>query len=81
MCRVIVGLQQVEPSPALGPGIDMQQVQGLVIEMGTSLSPGAQNLMEMVQFQQQVRGNDITPYKLPVDSRFKNMLLGFNVLL
>lgn len=72
VCRVIVELQQVEPSLALGPGIDMQQVQGLVNEMGTNLSPGAQNLMDMVQFQQQVRGNDITrsPYKLPVDNRF-----------
>lgn len=57
VCRVLVGLQQVKPSPAPGPGIDMQQVQGLVNEMGTSLSPGAQNLMDMVQFQQQVRGN------------------------
>lgn len=72
MCQVIVELQQVEPSLALGPGIDMQQVQGLVNEMGTNLSPGAQNLMDMVQFQQQVSGNDITrsPYKLPVDNCF-----------
>ncbi|XP_003961137.2 ATPase PAAT isoform X2 [Takifugu rubripes] len=51
--RVIVGLQQIGPGPALGPGIDMKQVQSLVNEMGTSLSPGAQNLMDMVQFQQQ----------------------------
>ncbi|XP_056899596.1 ATPase PAAT [Takifugu flavidus] len=53
VCRVIVGLQQIGPCPALGPGIDMKQVQSLVNEMGTSLSPGAQNLMDMVQFQQQ----------------------------
>lgn len=52
VCRVIVGLQQLQPCPALGPGIDMQQVQCLVEEMGTSLSPGAQNLMDMVHFQQ-----------------------------
>lgn len=50
-----MGLQQIGPCPALGPGIDMKQVQSLVNEMGTSLSPGAQNLMDMVQFQQQVR--------------------------
>lgn len=50
-----MGLQQIGPGPALGPGIDMKQVQSLVNEMGTSLSPGAQNLMDMVQFQQQVR--------------------------
>lgn len=50
--RVVVGLQSLQPCPARGPGIDMQQVQCLVEEMGTNLSPGAQNLMDMVQFQQ-----------------------------
>ncbi|XP_026207571.1 ATPase PAAT [Anabas testudineus] len=50
--RVIVGLQSQQPCPVSGPSINMQQVQCLVEEMGTSLSPGAQNLMEMVQFQQ-----------------------------
>uniref|UniRef100_A0A3Q3W3X1 Uncharacterized protein n=1 Tax=Mola mola TaxID=94237 RepID=A0A3Q3W3X1_MOLML len=52
VCRVIVGLQQLQPSPVCSPGIDMQQVQCLVDEMGKSLSPGAQNLMDMVHFQQ-----------------------------
>ncbi|XP_076616233.1 ATPase PAAT isoform X1 [Chaetodon auriga] len=52
VCRVLVGLRQLQPCPARGPGIDMQQVQCLVEEMGTSLSPGAQNLMDMVHFQQ-----------------------------
>ncbi|XP_010768797.1 ATPase PAAT [Notothenia coriiceps] len=52
VCRVIVALQTLEPCASRGPGIDMQQVQCLVEEMGTSLSPGAQNLMEMVHFQQ-----------------------------
>lgn len=52
VCRVIVGLQQLQPCPTRGPGIDMQQVQCLVEEMGTDLSSGAQNLMDMVQFQQ-----------------------------
>ncbi|XP_045925300.1 ATPase PAAT [Micropterus dolomieu] len=52
VCRVIVGLQQLHPCPGRGPGIDMQQVQCLVEEMGASLSPGAQNLMDMVHFQQ-----------------------------
>ncbi|XP_072229889.1 ATPase PAAT [Leuresthes tenuis] len=50
--RIVVGLQPLQPSPTRGPGIDLQQVQCLVEEMGTSLSPGAQNLMDMVQFQQ-----------------------------
>ncbi|CAN9508854.1 unnamed protein product [Ophioblennius macclurei] len=52
VCRVVVVLQPLRPPPARGPGIDMQQVQSLMEEMGTSLSPGAQNLMDMVQVQQ-----------------------------
>uniref|UniRef100_A0A3Q3MJK3 Si:rp71-19m20.1 n=1 Tax=Labrus bergylta TaxID=56723 RepID=A0A3Q3MJK3_9LABR len=52
VCRVIVGLQSLKPHPLHGVGIDMQQVQSLVDEIGMSLSPGAQNLMDMVQFQQ-----------------------------
>ncbi|XP_068162220.1 ATPase PAAT [Antennarius striatus] len=52
VCRVTVGLQQLQPFLPRGPGIDMEQVQCLVEEMGTSLSPGAQNLMDMVHFQQ-----------------------------
>ncbi|XP_059180149.1 ATPase PAAT [Centropristis striata] len=52
VCRVVVALKALRPCAALGPGINMQQVQCLVEEMGTSLSPGAQNLMEMVQYQQ-----------------------------
>uniref|UniRef100_A0A3B3XQJ8 Uncharacterized protein n=1 Tax=Poecilia mexicana TaxID=48701 RepID=A0A3B3XQJ8_9TELE len=50
--RIVVGLQELQPAPTRGPGIDLQQVQSLVEEMGTSLSPGAQNLLDMVQFQQ-----------------------------
>ncbi|XP_058477255.1 ATPase PAAT isoform X3 [Solea solea] len=50
--RIVVGLWPLKPRPLCGPGIDMQQVQCLVDEMGTSLSPGAQNLMNMVHFQQ-----------------------------
>ncbi|CAJ1081361.1 ATPase PAAT [Xyrichtys novacula] len=52
VCRVIVGLRSLQAPPVCGPGIDMQQVQVLVDQMGASLSPGAQNLMDMVQFQQ-----------------------------
>ncbi|MED6232946.1 hypothetical protein ATANTOWER_004689 [Ataeniobius toweri] len=52
VCRIVVGLQELQPALTRGPGIDLQQVQSLVEEMGTSLSPGAQNLMDMVQFQQ-----------------------------
>lgn len=52
--RVVLRLQELQPAPTRGPGIDLQQVQNLVEEMGTSLSPGAQNLLDMVQFQQKV---------------------------
>ncbi|XP_024140666.1 ATPase PAAT isoform X2 [Oryzias melastigma] len=50
--RIIVGLQSLQPRPLPISSIDLQRVQGLVEEMGATLSPGAQNLMEMVQFQQ-----------------------------
>lgn len=50
---ITVGLQTVCSSASVNPGIDMQQVQSMMQEMGTTLSPGAQNLMEMVHFQQQ----------------------------
>ncbi|XP_066518785.1 ATPase PAAT [Hoplias malabaricus] len=36
----------------ISPGIDLQRVQDMMQQMGTTLSPGAQNLMDMVQFQQ-----------------------------
>ena len=66
-----MGLRPLEPTdasvPCPGPGpdlglglglgqsIDMERVQSMVQEMGTSLSPGAQSLMDMVQIQQKVR--------------------------
>ncbi|XP_078146900.1 ATPase PAAT [Centroberyx gerrardi] len=53
VCRIVLGLRPPCPGPAPGPGIDLQRVQSLVEEMGSSLSPGAQSLMDMVQFQQQ----------------------------
>jgi len=67
--RILVGLQPQGPSPltdrsptpGLGPSIDMQRVQTLVEEMGSSLSPGAQSLMEMVNVQQKVRWSQAFP--------------------
>ncbi|XP_061782774.1 ATPase PAAT [Nerophis lumbriciformis] len=50
LCGVVVGLQPLQPRPP-GDAIDMQRVQSLVEEMGTGLSPGAQNLMDMVRLQ------------------------------
>ncbi|KAK2490862.1 hypothetical protein MC885_017888 [Smutsia gigantea] len=40
-------------SPALGSRIDLERVQTIMESMGSRLSPGAQQLMSMVRFQQQ----------------------------
>lgn len=50
---ITVGLQTVHSGVSVNPGIDLQQVQTMMEQMGTSLSPGAQHLMDMVHFQQQ----------------------------
>lgn len=55
--QVAVGLRfrsgaEFRAGPAAG--IDLHRVQAMMEEMGATLSPGAQNLMEMVQFQQKV---------------------------
>ncbi|XP_047409839.1 ATPase PAAT isoform X1 [Sciurus carolinensis] len=42
-------------SPALGSRIDLDKVQTIMDSMGSKLSPGAQQLMNMVRFQQQNR--------------------------
>lgn len=55
--HVSVGLETLKERQggmALDPGIDLQRVQAMMEEMGTTLSPGAQNLMELVQSQQKV---------------------------
>ncbi|XP_076844127.1 ATPase PAAT isoform X2 [Brachyhypopomus gauderio] len=49
---VVIGLQRLQATRCTGLGVDLQRVQTMMDEMGTTLSPGAQNLMEMVQFQQ-----------------------------
>ncbi|XP_063075212.1 ATPase PAAT [Engraulis encrasicolus] len=41
----------------VGASIDLKQVQSMVAEMGATLSPGAQHLMDMVQFQQRSRAD------------------------
>ncbi|XP_048027091.1 ATPase PAAT isoform X1 [Megalobrama amblycephala] len=53
--HVGVGLETLKDKqggPSADPGIDLQRVQTMMKEMGTTLSPGAQNLMELVQCQQ-----------------------------
>uniref|UniRef100_A0A4W3HEW7 Chromosome 10 open reading frame 88 n=1 Tax=Callorhinchus milii TaxID=7868 RepID=A0A4W3HEW7_CALMI len=40
--------------PPLGKSINLERVQTMMDSMGTKLSPGAQHLMNMVQFQQKV---------------------------
>ncbi|KAK2820138.1 hypothetical protein Q5P01_023097 [Channa striata] len=67
--RVIVGLQPQQCCPDRGLGIDMKQVQCLVEELGTSLSPGAQNLMEMVHFQQKNQTSSLASQPQSADSK------------
>lgn len=61
--RLVVGVQPLTPCTpaAAAAAIDMQQVQTLMEEMGSSLSPGAQNLMDMVQLQQKVLTSASSP--------------------
>ncbi|TUD36246.1 hypothetical protein Baya_16560 [Bagarius yarrelli] len=72
--QVVVGLRfrprdEFHPNP--GASIDFHRVQAMVEEMGTTLSPGAQNLLEMVQFQQK--------NKAEVFSGFLPLLMGGGV--
>uniref|UniRef100_A0A673HJM3 Uncharacterized protein n=1 Tax=Sinocyclocheilus rhinocerous TaxID=307959 RepID=A0A673HJM3_9TELE len=55
IAHVGVGLEMLKDrqgGPSIDPGIDLQRVLTMMEEMGTTLSPGAQNLMELVQCQQ-----------------------------
>ncbi|XP_027776062.1 ATPase PAAT-like [Marmota flaviventris] len=56
--KVVVHMKPVSgnsspSSPALGSRIDLDKVQTIMESMGSKLSPGAQQLMNMVRFQQQ----------------------------
>uniref|UniRef100_A0ABI7X7V3 ATPase PAAT n=1 Tax=Felis catus TaxID=9685 RepID=A0ABI7X7V3_FELCA len=58
--KVVVHMRRVSASsstssPALGSRIDLRRVQTIMESMGSKLSPGAQQLMDMVRFQQQNR--------------------------
>lgn len=58
--KVVVHLrpQSADPSPrsaALGSRIDLDNIQTIMESMGSRLSPGAQQLMSMIRFQQQNR--------------------------
>ena len=64
--KVVVQLRRVSAnsstsSPALGSRIDLQRVQTLMEAMGSKLSPGAQQLMNMVKFQQQAGRHRFCP--------------------
>nr|XP_057922462.1 ATPase PAAT isoform X2 [Doryrhamphus excisus] len=55
LCGMVVGLQATQsrpPGTSSDGAVDLQRVQNLMEGMGTTLSPGAQNLMEMVRVQQ-----------------------------
>ncbi|KAK6329356.1 hypothetical protein J4Q44_G00013340 [Coregonus suidteri] len=65
VARVVMGLQTMtsaDCSLSLGPSIDMLRVQSMMEEMGTSLSPGAQSLMNMVQFQQKNKADSLSGF-------------------
>ncbi|XP_058400180.1 ATPase PAAT-like [Diceros bicornis minor] len=49
----LVSASSATSSPALGSRIDLERVQTIMESMGSKLSPGAQQLMNMVRFQQQ----------------------------
>ncbi|XP_025774092.1 uncharacterized protein C10orf88 homolog [Puma concolor] len=56
--KVVVHMRRVSASsstssPAVGSRIDLRRVQTIMESMGSKLSPGAQQLMDMVRFQQQ----------------------------
>nr|XP_015202052.1 PREDICTED: uncharacterized protein C10orf88 homolog [Lepisosteus oculatus] len=54
--RIVVGVKpagKLGSPPCVGSSIDLQRVRAMMESMGTTLSPGAQNLMDMVQFQQE----------------------------
>ncbi|XP_070288137.1 ATPase PAAT isoform X1 [Myotis yumanensis] len=56
--KVVVHVQPIPAtsptsSPALGSRVDLERVHAMVEAMGSTLSPGAQQLMSMVRFQQQ----------------------------
>ncbi|XP_062388565.1 ATPase PAAT [Sardina pilchardus] len=57
-------LEPTEPQQQVGTGgsIDLQQVQTMMEEMGTTLSPGAQHLMDMVQFQQKSKADSMASF-------------------
>nr|XP_021579044.2 ATPase PAAT [Ictidomys tridecemlineatus] len=62
LSKVVVHMKPVSgnsspSSPALGSRIDLDKVQTIMESMGSKLSPGAQQLMNMVRFQQQVSSN------------------------
>ncbi|XP_010863310.1 ATPase PAAT isoform X2 [Esox lucius] len=63
VARIVTGLQMPKPAdgcPSLGPSIDMLRVRSMMEEMGTTLSPGAQGLMDMVQMQQKSKADALS---------------------
>ncbi|XP_028825370.1 ATPase PAAT [Denticeps clupeoides] len=67
--HIEVGLRLLEAGDGgqrADPSIDLQRVQNMMEKMGTSLSPGAQSLMDMVQFQQKNRSDVLAGGFLPL---------------
>lgn len=65
-------LKEKQGGLTMDPGIDLQRVQAMMQDMGTTLSPGAQNLMELVQSQQKNKSDML--------SGFIPLLMGGGVL-
>ncbi|XP_039625317.1 ATPase PAAT isoform X2 [Polypterus senegalus] len=66
-------VKAMKSSSAAGVSIDLKRVQNMMESMGTRLSPGAQHLMDMVQFQQK-NSKDMMSGFLPLllgQSQFK----------
>ncbi|XP_051968348.1 ATPase PAAT-like [Xyrauchen texanus] len=71
IARLAVGLETLKDRQGgaiVDPCIDLLRVQAMIEEMGITLTPGAQNLMELVQCQQQ--------YKSDMLSGFIPLLMG-----
>lgn len=63
--------------PALGSRINLDKVQTMMESMGSKLSPGAQQLMNMVRFQQQVCRNMFLKHFKMVASKKKKQYIKF----
>ncbi|ERE80683.1 hypothetical protein H671_3g8683 [Cricetulus griseus] len=79
--KVVVHVRprSANPSPsssALGSRIDLDSIQTIMESMGSKLSPGAQQLMNMIRFQQQakVAVGTVCGNRLPIGDQLQSVL-------